>query len=147
MGGYCDVRNKELILSSDAMCHVFGVSRQTLVDWERKGCPKINRGQWALSEVIQWRSGAFERDFEGADRTKVRDVKLRAEAALKTAQAAKAKREMEILEGKYLPQEEIHQEWAGRIVELKAGLMNWIKALPPELANADARNIEIVLRR
>ncbi len=147
MAKYVEMDGKDLILSTDAMQHVFGVSRQTLNDWEKSGCPKIARGQWSLRAVIAWRSGAFDRDLAGADRTKIKDAKLKAEAMLKAAQANKAKRELEILEGKYLPLEEIEQDWAGRIIELKAGLMNWVKALPPELENNDAREIEAVLRR
>lgn len=147
MAKYVETNGKDVLLSTDAMQHTFGVTRQTLGNWEQQGCPKEGRGQWSLRKVIAWRSGEMDLGIAGADRTKIKDAKLKAEAMLKAAQANKAKREMEILEGKYLPIEDIEQEWAGRIVELKAGLMNWIKALPPELSGADARTVEAALRR
>jgi len=147
MAKYVETNGKDVLLSTDAMQHTFGVTRQTLGNWEQQGCPKEGRGQWSLRKVIAWRSGEMDLGIAGADRTKIKDAKLKAEAMLKAAQANKAKREMEILEGKYLPIEDIEHEWAGRIVELKAGLVNWIKALPPELAGADARTVEAALRR
>lgn len=139
--------SKDLLVSSSTLCYLFGVSAMTLTDWKRIGCPQEGHGKWSLRKVIAWRSGEMDIGVAGADRTKIKDAKLKAEAMLKAAQANKAKRELEILEGKYLPLEEIEQEWAGRIVELKAGLMNWIKALPPELSGADARTVEAALRR
>lgn len=147
MAKYFEAKGKDIVISSTAMQYLFGISDATLFDWERLGCPKEGRGRWSLRKVIAWRSGEMDIGVAGADRTKIKDAKLKAEAMLKAAQANKAKRELEILEGKYLPLEEIEQEWAGRIVELKAGLMNWIKALPPELSGADARTVEAALRR
>mgnify|MGYP001183601761 CR=1 FL=1 len=142
-----EVKGKDVLVSSPTLCYLFNVSARELTNWERLGCPKEGRGRWSLRKVIAWRSGEMDIGVAGADRTKIKDAKLKAEAMLKAAQANKAKRELEILEGKYLPLEEIEQEWAGRIVELKAGLMNWIKALPPELSGADARTVEAALRR
>ncbi len=147
MAKYCEIRGNAIVLSSQAMQNIFGISDRTLTDWERQGCPKLDRGQWPLREVISWRSGAIDSTAAGNDAGKLRSMKLRAEAALKATQATKARREMEILDGEYMRKEDIEQEWAGRIVELKAGLMNWVKALPPTLENTGARAIEATLRR
>lgn len=147
MAKYCEIDGDEIILSSSAMQYVFGISDRTLTDWERAGCPKLGRGQWPLSQVLKWRSGALDYEAAGNDRAALRDKKLKAEALKTEEQARKAKMEREILEGKYVLKEDAYKAWASRIVELKSGLMNLTKSLPPEVAEQDAGTVEAAIRR
>jgi phage terminase Nu1 subunit (DNA packaging protein) len=147
MAKYCDIDDQEIILSSKAMQYVFGISDRTLTNWERDGCPKLGMGRWPLSQVLKWRSGALDYEATGNDRAALKDKKLKAEALKTEEQARKAKMEREVLEGKYILKEDAYKAWASRIVELKSGLMNLTKSLPPEVADQDARTAEAAIRR
>lgn len=132
------VRTEEgkIYLNTEKTAEFFGVSDHTIRDWDGKagGNLKLNRGWWDIKAIMEWRSGANDE----SDLAR----KLRAEADLKEEQAAKAKREREILEGQYIAAEEVHSEWARRISEVKSGLLAMAKKIAGQFSDPDLR-IEI----
>ncbi len=130
------VINDKILLNTEKTAEFFGVTDHTIRDWDAKagGILKIERGWWDIKAIMEWRSGANEESDAAR--------KLRAEADLKEEQAAKARREREILEGQYMAVEEIHTEWARRISEVKSGLLAMAKKIAGQFSDPDLR-IEI----
>ena len=130
------IENDKVYLNSEKTAEFFDVSDRTIRDWDDKagGFLKLARGWWDIKAIMEWRSGTNEESDAAR--------KLRAEADLKEEQAAKAKREREILEGQYMAVEEIHTEWARRISEVKSGLLAMAKKIAGQFSDSDMR-IEI----
>ena len=42
-------------LSTSFLADAFGVTKKTVNQWEKKGCPKISHGYWYLPDVLKWR--------------------------------------------------------------------------------------------
>lgn len=145
MAKYVACEGNEVILSSKAMQYLFGISDRTLTDWDRNGCPKLGRGQWPLREVLEWKKGDFIQG-EDLDKAKLQDRALIADTEYRESKAKREQRTLEILEGKYIAAEHVYREWTMRVAEVKSGLMNWVKSLPPVLDGLDAREIEKRLR-
>lgn len=133
--------NTKWIVTTSDLSIIFGISDRAIRKWPEAGCPKLERGKWYLPDVISWKSGSFV-EGEDLDKEKLRERKLVADTNYREERAAKERLTREALEGKYMPREEVENEWASRIVELKAGLLNWRKALPPQLAEQDEATIE-----
>jgi len=127
------IENDKFYLNSEKTAEFFDVTDRTIRDWDDKagGILKLTRGWWDIKAIMEWRSGANSES----------DVarKLRAEADLKEEQAAKAKREREILEGQYLPVEEMSSEWARRLVEVKSGLLAMSRKIASQFSDPDIR--------
>lgn len=49
-------KDDKVIASTNEMCELLNVSRQTLIDWVAMGCPKFDRGQWDVKAVFIWRN-------------------------------------------------------------------------------------------
>ena len=133
--------NAKWIVTTSDLSVIFGVSDRAIRKWPEAGCPKMERGKWYLPDVISWKSGSFV-EGEDLDKEKLRERKLVADTNYREERAAKERLTREALEGKYMPREEVVREWVSRITELKAGLMNWIKSLPPQLAQQEEHTIE-----
>jgi len=141
-----DKEKDKFIVSTSDLIYLFQISRKQISNWVEAGCPKLARGKWNLKDVITWRSGNFVTS-EDVDADNMRERKLVAETLYREEKAKKEKIQREALEGLYLPYEEVEKEWASRIVELKSGLMNWRKGLPPQLADQNEAVIEETLER
>ena len=74
----------ELIFSTQKTCEFFGISRETLSSWQKKGAPKESRGKWNLKKLVEWR-------FDGGHKESPEVRKLKAEADLKEAKAQQEK--------------------------------------------------------
>lgn len=89
-----------VLISSAAACKIFGVSRQTLSDWERAGLHKTTRGWWNLEDIIKFRglgsTPAYSREKSLVER------KLEAEVSLKEAQGELSRLKNDIMAGEYL---------------------------------------------
>lgn len=46
--------NNRIIVNTNTLCELLGVSRTTVKNWADEGCPKHSRGWWDLKEVFEW---------------------------------------------------------------------------------------------
>jgi hypothetical protein len=120
-------------LNTEKTALFFDVADRTLREWDEKanGTLKKDRGWWDIQAVMEWRNG------EDDDTDMAR--KLRAEANLTEAKAAKAVREMEILNGQYLPADTVYSEWARRVAEVKSGVLAFSKKVAGQFSDPDVR--------
>ena len=56
------------------LAELFGVTQKTLASWAKDGCPKADRGWWALQDVIAWRLNGTEAD-EDLENMSLKDQK------------------------------------------------------------------------
>jgi hypothetical protein len=110
------IENDKFYLSSEKTADFFGVSIRTLLNWDEKaaGSLKNSYGFWDLKAIMEWRS-----DGKVSDASR----KAKAEADLKEEQALAKKFENEVERGQYMAKAEIENEWARRVVEIKASLL------------------------
>jgi hypothetical protein len=147
--GIKTMSNKEqekFIVSTSDLIYLFQISRKQISNWADAGCPKLARGKWNLREVIAWRAGNFVVDGE-INTDNLTERQALATTLYREEKAKKEKIQREALEQLYIPKEEVAKEWAARILELKTGLANWRKGLPPQLAEQPEAVIEEVLER
>ena len=49
----------KICVTTSALYEIFDVNESTLVRWAEKGCPKVQRGWWAIKDVLEWRGSTF----------------------------------------------------------------------------------------
>ena len=128
---------EEVLLNSQKTAEFFGVTVKTLNEWAKQGCPKHARGWWNPKDIVAWRGEATDEDTKEAMSVLAR--KLKAEADYKEAKAAAAVRQNEILEGQFMPRDEIESQWARRVTELKAGLLALGNKIAGQIMDPDVR--------
>jgi len=131
------IEGERALLNSGKTADFFGVTVKTLAQWAKEGCPKHSRGWWDPKEILAWRGEATDEDTKEAMSVLAR--KLKAEADYKEARAEAAIRQNEILEGQYMPREEIETQWANRVIELKAGLLALGRKIAGQIADVEVR--------
>jgi phage terminase Nu1 subunit (DNA packaging protein) len=123
--------DKWLVTTTD-VAEVFQVSTRAVRKWKEAGCPQEARGKWNLRKVVAWRMDMFTPD-DDADPNDLKKREAVAETRWKEERAAVKQIEREIMEGKYHHHDDIEEAWASRAAEMKAGLGNLVKRMPPEL--------------
>lgn len=132
-----EASGEEVLLNSQKTADFFAVTVKTLAEWAKQGCPKHARGWWNPKDVMAWRGEATDENTKEAMSVLAR--KLKADADYKEARAAAALRQNEILEGQYMPREEIETQWSRRITELKAGLLALSNKIAGQITDPDVR--------
>ncbi|MGL5513276.1 MAG: hypothetical protein ACRDBM_08630, partial [Sporomusa sp.] len=114
----------------------FGVSAQTLSDWEKRGAPKEGYGKWDIRKLVDWK-------FRGEQSAEAR--RLVAEAKFKEAKANMAVMNQAVMEGKYIEKSEVDRSWTTIGTQMKANILAWVRILTPALANQDMRTVEKIM--
>lgn len=113
----------DIQVNTETLAAFFGVSRRTLTNWTKDGCPKLDRGWWSLRDVMTWREsqgkGADQLDEEGD----LKKRKLKAEIGLKEAQRDYADLKKQIINGDYLERAEVVTELKRFMVTFKRAAM------------------------
>jgi phage terminase Nu1 subunit (DNA packaging protein) len=121
----------EIILGTNEIAEFFDVTRKTMADWRKAGCPQISRGKWDLKQVHAW---WWDNIAMSRAESQSRDDSL-SEAKRKywweKARAEKTKNEQ--LAGSLIRENRVATEWAKRAAEFKAGCFHLVDMLPPLL--------------
>ena len=137
--------NGDLIASTKALCDLFQVDKATISRWHKKGCPKLDIGQWSLKDVIGWYMARLEVDPNNPEARELRDRKILAETLYREERAKIQKIGRETLEEQYISREDVINKWNARVVEVKAGMTTWVNRLPSMLSNRKANDVEKIL--
>lgn len=144
----------KILISTQELCDKLSISRKTLSEWDKKGCPKSNRGWWPLWEVLQWRGILNGKDSEGAtmegsDQYSLNIKKLKYEAEYKKQKAEEAAYENAITRGDYVLKEDISNELKRFFVVLKRSMLGYSRRIVNEIGvyvdSITARRIENML--
>ncbi|MDD4601467.1 hypothetical protein SDC9_04150 [bioreactor metagenome] len=98
-------------------CAFFGVSAQTLSDWEKRGAPKEGYGKWDIKKMVEWKHGAKAGDMSPEAR------KLMAEADYREAKAAQEGIKLAVQRGEYIATAEVTQDLKRLFTVLKRSLI------------------------
>lgn len=105
----------------------FNVSRQTINNWEKEGCPKRGHGRWNFIEVLQWR-GELNNDEDKNVNWNLE--KIKADTMLKQKQAELAEIELQRQRGEIIEIEKVKEIASDIIVSTK----NLLLAVPSKVA-------------
>jgi len=122
----------EIILNTMQMARALGKSEATVrrMDLVREG-----RGRWRLFASL-----------ERVRKTGTKEEKERWETELKAAKAQLEQIKLERERGELIPRAEIAKLWAMRAAEVKAGLMQLIRKLPPRLEGLEKEEMAEIIR-
>ena len=99
----------DMLLNTEMLAAFFKVTRRTLTNWNKEGCPKLDRGWWSLREVMAWRE-ADGRGAELSDEGELKKRKMQVEIELKEVQRDYTQLKKRITDGDYLERDEVISE-------------------------------------
>lgn len=139
------LNSNKFIFGTAETCEFFGISRQTLSTWAKKGAPQESRGKWDIQKLVKWRYGG-----EKEESPEVR--KLKAEADLKETKAAQENIKLAIAEGRYIPVNTVTKELRRLFSNVKKTLMSTghrvaaeLNAMDPDMAMAAKSAVDEVI--
>jgi len=109
------VRQKEVLA-------VVGVSKPTIGEWERKGCPRNKDGSYNLAAVVQWR----EKQLEGRIAAG-RSEQNRGRGRREMAQAELAELDLAQKKAELLPRGPTIAGWIGRYMAIRTMLTGLVR--------------------
>jgi len=127
-------------------CIFFGVSRETLSGWAKKGAPKEGRGSWDIKKLNEWLGKGASNGNSEQKTISDEARKLKADADYRETKSEKEKIALDKIQGELIHIDDVQAEWASRILELKSGLRQLEKKIAPQIANQSIREVERVLR-
>ena len=118
-----ETEDGQLIVSSEVLKRIFGVTQRLISDWAMQGCPKYDRGWWNLKDVIEWRGLGRQKGEKKSDEAK----KLEADADLKYAKARQEELKLAEMMGELIPKERTKPHWGHiTLLLLKSGFsLKW----------------------
>jgi len=124
-----------ILVSTQEACDFFDITRKTLAEWAKNGCPKESRGKWDLKKVFGWwwENIASERAAKMGGDESLNEAKRQywwskaEEGQIKVSQARED----------LIPKDTVYKQWAQRMAEYKNGCYGLVNALPPLLEGED----------
>ncbi|MGL5268908.1 MAG: hypothetical protein ACRC7I_00050 [Selenomonadaceae bacterium] len=114
--GSRNIIEKQFVFSTQETCDFFGISRESLSSWEKKGAPKEGRGKWDLKKLVEWR-------FGGGRKESPEIRKLKAEADLKEAKARQEQIKLGVTEEEFIPIKTVTADLRRLFTVLKRNLL------------------------
>lgn len=130
-----------MIISTQEMAELFGVSRQAIGLWAKSGCPKQGRGRWNLKEVLPWWLDNIYIEKQASTDENLIEARTR-------YWRSKADREhlaVQQQQGQLMDRDQIYREWAGRAGEYKSGLYYLVNVLPPLLEGREQAEMRSII--
>mgnify|MGYP006445060961 CR=1 FL=1 len=120
-----------LIVKTKDLSEFFGVTRQSISEWRKNGCPQVKRGTWDLKQVFDWwwENIASDRAAKEGGDASMNEAKRIYWWEKAKGEEYKNKQLNEAL----IPKDNIGSEWAKRAAEYKAGCFELEHSLPPLL--------------
>lgn len=110
-------------VSTAFLAYAFDVSAQAIAGWEKRGCPKVQRGFWYLPEVIKWRDDSKKDECEAEEEMSPAAKKLYWEAEHKKSLTEAQRLKNQVALKEYLPQKEVTEKLASFFITLKQSLL------------------------
>lgn len=126
----------KICVTTQELCDQMGISRNTLTEWEDKGCPKAARGWWPIWDLLKWRGliGSGVKTEGDLEDMALAQQKLYYEAEYKKHQTDKVAFENAVARGEYIKKEDITAELQRFFVVLKRSMMGYSRKIATELS-------------
>lgn len=115
--------NGKILIRTNRLCDLLGISDRTLTDWKRQGLTQHSRGWWDLKHVLKWRGEVYNADSEVTKSVNLQQKKLEAEIAFKEAQSELNRIKVDIANGKYIEKEIVEAELTRFFLIFKKSVM------------------------
>ncbi|HML88918.1 MAG TPA: hypothetical protein PKA28_10775 [Methylomusa anaerophila] len=132
--------DKSWVYSTSETCQFFGVSAETLSNWEKRGAPKEGYGKWDIKKLVEWKYGASAGDKSPEAR------KLAADADYREAKAAQEAIKLAVAEGRYISAGQVTADLKRLFTVLKRSLMAIGHDIATELNTLDS-DIALVAKK
>jgi hypothetical protein len=129
-----------IIVNTKECCEFHNLTSPTLSDYAKRGCPKIDRGKWDLKAVHDWIQDNVV--IDPAIKRQMAQAKLRRELA----KAEMAETECKKQKNQLISREEVYEEWALRVGEVRGGLLNFADRLSPVLEHKSRTEIYTMIK-
>ena len=115
--------NGKILIRTNRLCDLLGISDRTLTDWKRQGLTQHSRGWWDLKHVLKWRGEVYNADSEVTKSVNLQQKKLEAEIAFKEAQSELNRIKVDIANGQYIEKEIVEAELTRFFLIFKKSVM------------------------
>jgi len=136
---------KDGLISTKVIAELFNLTPRRVEQLaQKKIIPKVGRGQYDLGPTVQ----AYVRYLQARlgngdtiDVTGLKDRMLKAQTEEKEAKAKLAQNRLAVDEGRLMEREVVVREWAGRVIEVKAAMLEMPRRIGFLFSDSDTRNI------
>lgn len=129
--------DEKICITSSALYKLLEINESTLVDWGQKGCPKVARGWWAISEVLRWRgligTGGIKTS-ENLEDENLQELKLKAEIKYKESQIVINDFKNAISQGEYHKATDCNADMNYQFAVLKRLLLGLSRTIATDLS-------------
>lgn len=134
-----------MVLNTNQIAEIFGVTKRTVAYWGEKGCPQRGRNAWDISEVIQWWADNIYVSERGdsAESLDARERLWKAKAEIEEIKA-------DLLKNKVAYIDDFVKAMTWRVNELTTGLTMLALRLSHNIAaecSKDDDNLEVRVRK
>ncbi|MHC1726880.1 MAG: hypothetical protein AB9866_12885 [Syntrophobacteraceae bacterium] len=133
-----------MIVSTTEATDFLEINKSTLTAWKRIGADVAycGRNRWDLKKLVFWYvenvyAGPVNKDSSSS----LQAVKSR----YWDAKAARETHRLEVERREVLPKQDVYGEWASRVLEIKAGLLNWKDRLVPMLVGRSPEELRGII--
>ena len=145
---YKQINNKHCF-STTATIKILNISKQTISNWEKDGCPKEAKGYWSIADVLKWRgmvgSSGIQTTEQIAEKS-LAEQKLFYEVKLKQEQGEAQELKNKISNGEFIDRDIVVQELSRNFEILKRTLNTMVSQTSLEVGShldiITARKIE-----
>lgn len=113
--------NGDLIVHTDDVARIFGVTVKTVSEWHKAGLQRVERGMYRLKDVVKWRG--LMRLGDATNKETDASKKLRADAEYKDAKAKQEAVKLQEMLGNLVPIEMIQEQWAFAFTDIRQQLL------------------------
>ena len=113
--------NGDLIVPTDDVVRIFGVTTKTVSEWNKSGLEKVERGMYKLKDVVKFRG--LMRLGDATNQETDAAKKLRADAEYKDAKAKQEAVKLQEMLGNLVPIEMIQEQWAFTFTDIRQQLL------------------------
>lgn len=104
------VLENDIIVPTEMLAKIYGVSDRTINLWTKSGCPKEGRGAYSLAAVAKWVRAGIPEEEKDVAKMSVAQQKLYQEARHKAALADMQEMRMRSMKGDLIPVDQITED-------------------------------------
>ena len=141
------VLEDDILVSSEMLAKIYGVSTRSINLWTQAGCPKHGRGVYSLKDVARWRGAGATDDTKNVENMTLAQQKMYYEGQHRAALAELQQMKVMSLRGELLRTDQITEDlrrFCGVLKkELQALGREIVAEIAPEVSPETAREMDI----
>lgn len=127
----------KICVSTAFLAEIYGVSKQTIATWGRKGCPRIQVGYWCLSDVIRWKEDNTTTRDTSEENLSLEKQKIYWEKEIRKWRAHTTQLQYQVKKSEYVKTEEVTAQLTSFFAVFKQAVLG----IPRKLAILSEKHI------